>query len=175
MTRPWRWIGAKAIMSGLPLTLVTYAILLDRPAPVDDQSAPSLELTASLVDTLPTETVAALHADVKHGVRFSTGQSDFFLFEYEADHDVVLNEIAGLPASIYYNYTDMQCLQAGTKEVMTRNQSYLVDCPKEAVAFGFPGVPDEYVAFTCRKPPYEHTLLLHTRSKKVIHGIAQVL
>jgi hypothetical protein len=106
----------------------------------------------------------------KKGIMIKSAAGVFTAFyEYEADHDKVLLEISRLPFIPDNNISDLRCLSIESWKALQSGQLSQKDAEK--VDFYLTSDADKFVAFECRKSPLKHTLLLDTRSKRVLHKV----
>ena len=157
-----------------PLTLLYFISITKKTFPQNDslsfQNSETTAYPVSLNDTLPLASITAMGAIEKHGVMIKSSTGLFTAFyEYEADHDKVLLEISRLPFIPDHNINDLKCLSIEPWKAIQTDQLSKRDAEK--VSFFTSANADQYVAFECRKSPVKHTLLLDTRSRRVLHKI----
>lgn len=174
MTKKLKYSLGKMSLLMFPLTLLYFISITKKTFPKHElsflQNSETNVYPVSLNDTLPSASILAMGAIEKKGIMIKSSTGFFTAFyEYEADHDKVLLEISQLPCIRDNNVSDLKCLFVESWKALQSN--YLSKKDAEKASFYLAANADQYVAFECRKSPIKHTLLLDTRSRKVLHKV----
>lgn len=141
----------------------------------DVQCTPKFNLPVlfytSLKDTFPKQSLQALHLEHVNGIKilYRSGQFSSY-FEYEADHPELIRTIGSLSFALDSAVAGTTC-HAMPFDYIRASKSMVPAIECEHAAFFWSVSEKEYVAYTCLKSPYKHTLLLNKNSKRVLHRI----
>lgn len=167
----------RALAMALPFMLLYFISITKKSFPEKSASESHAFRSAiyqvTLRDTLPEECVVAMGAVEKKGIMIKSPSGIFTAFyEYEADQDIVLQEISKLSFLRDNNISDLSCHPIEAWQALHVNS--LTKKEIAATSFFFKCDADQYVAFECRKSPMKHTLLLDTHSKRILHKVEMI-
>lgn len=173
VARAVRW---KLLLLIFPLLLIFFITITKKNFPERQAgrafaNANTTIAYVSLRDTLPASCVQAMGAVEKNGVviRYADGSSTAY-YEYEAEQDRVLEAIGKLPFVKSNAVSDFACnAMPGVAPFVSRTAVW--SDSKIALQFLSSINTNQFVAFECRKYPAKHTLLLDTRSKRILHKV----
>lgn len=125
----------------------------------------------SLLDTIPKQSVNALHLGHVNGIKvlYPSGQFSSY-FEYEADHPELIRTIGSLSFPLDSAVASTTC-HTIPFDYVKASGNIVSSMELENASFFWSIAETEYVAYTCLKSPYKHTLLLSKNSKRVLHRI----
>jgi hypothetical protein len=129
---------------------------------------------AVLRDTLPVKYYALLSAQEIHGIKVSypSGNHTSY-FEYVADAENVLRTISALPFKRTNALVDAACRMSQLPFSLT-GKTILSQEETAAAQFFWNINPNDYIHYECLKSPARHTLLIHKRTKRILHRIESI-
>ena len=132
---------------------------------------PPLVLSTSIHDSLPSAAIDTLKLEGLSGLKIKHHNGLYAsYFEYEADKDLLLRTIAGLPFRMDATRADTRCHFISVEEFETVRQN-LQPQEFENTTFFWNTDQSKINVFECIKPPYKHILLIESGSNHILHRI----
>jgi len=155
-----------------PLALIAIIVIMRNPNRAATKDA-NLVLAVSLQDSLPESfiTKVAPHEIQGYRVVKSSTESISF-FEYRANHQRLLKELARLPFAADSVRADTQT-RIITDALEIRQVAALLKEQSIADHFQMKEPISDYEVHHCLKTPQQHYVLLHKESDRVIHLVHQ--
>jgi hypothetical protein len=131
-----------------------------------------IAMATSLDEMLPEKSVRALGLkESVSGFKVThPGGAFVTYFEYDANSNDVLTMLAHSPFSMYAAKSDTTARTISFSELEALRQYVTAEEFENAAAF-WTATAEDFEAFECVKAPLRHTVLVHKRTRKVLHRI----
>ena len=160
------------ILITIPFTLLFILGACKKPLmEVPLRFVPPLVLSTSIHDSLPSEAINKLKLGGVSGLKIKHHNGLYAsYFEYEADKDLLLSTIAGLPFRMDATRADTRCHFISVEE-LGRVREQLQPQEFENTEFFWNVDQTKLTIFECVKPPFRHTIQMIEGSKRIRHRI----
>ena len=158
----------------IPMAILFSLAILKKPVSPSHSPrgihAPEL-FSTTLSDTLSVKTFQKLHIPDVVGlkVKYPTGKYACY-FEYTADRETVLDAISSQPFSRYASLADTKCREISfeqLKQLKTTVSGFEIE---NSTSF-WTAEEKEFEVYECLKSPLKHTLLVNTKTNRVLHRV----
>jgi hypothetical protein len=137
----------------------------------DIRSIPSIVFHTSLADTLPKKTYDALNISNISGLKIKDLQGhDVRYFDYETDTKILLTALSEAPFDRNTILSDTLCRKLSLPELRL-SMNTMSSLETESASFFWTIDPSQYDIYECIKSPFKHNILVHKKSRKVLHRV----